>query len=100
MTIYQGNQRIKDISKLKLYDAVITTYGTISSEYKNFIKKILWNIFISQSIDFQEQKDETNLKKFNKREEYLPNKLDFIVLKNIFQFYPLFFFSFVKNMRF
>lgn len=35
---YVGNQRIKDTVKLSSYDVVLTTYGTLSSEYKKLIK--------------------------------------------------------------
>lgn len=36
--VYAGNQRIKDVTKLQQYDVVLTTYGTLSSEYKKVIK--------------------------------------------------------------
>ncbi|KAI9641082.1 hypothetical protein NHQ30_010511 [Ciborinia camelliae] len=37
--IYHGANRIKDVQKLSEYDIVITTYGSVASEYNNRNKK-------------------------------------------------------------
>ncbi|EPQ67026.1 Bgt-5364 [Blumeria graminis f. sp. tritici] len=37
--IYHGTNRIKDVEKLATYDLVITTYGSVASEFNNRIKK-------------------------------------------------------------
>jgi SNF2 family DNA or RNA helicase len=37
--IYHGQQRIKDIKKLAQYDLVITTYGSVASEFNHRSKK-------------------------------------------------------------
>jgi SNF2 family DNA or RNA helicase len=37
--VYHGANRIKDVTKLAQYDLVITTYGSVSAEFKNRSKK-------------------------------------------------------------